>query len=311
MLYENWRFIYKEDHKLSKDFSVGAELDVNPAVPTAANLSVPKTHTSSSPQNRVPGTGKQHRSKPRRANAGTTNKEASMNRMVDALVGDDECNDAFHDEDDFPVTPPTHAVTDTPMIRDLSNSVATLTASDFVNQVQNWSAKSVSASPGVSALNATASPFVASVSHQKEEAWLRPPFGSGPSSPNRSFGIHHDASPPVDSLQLHSAWHSRGPSGNAAPTGAYPPTADTSSRPPSSMGATPTLPSSFGDLRNVWGVSSAVPTAEWVRQRQPRYKETVTSSLLFGADGGPWTPEAQPTGANDLYSKTPSNGQGG
>lgn len=261
----------KGDFEFAKGFSPVAD---QPPIGTHTMASTNSHLTSAQPPKAHSGPIQ----KRNKSNSIGTSRESMMNRMVDALVGDDALDTLL--EDEGPVTPPANPLADSPMIRDLSNSIGALTASDMVNQAQSWSSKS-------STLNANASPFIRSMPSPHEDGWTRPNFGSHPSSPYQAAAAPQRGSPLVQFAHPNSTWHSnqsRDHTSASQPISLGTP----SPHPGISNSFTPTMPSAFGDLGNIWGVSSTVPTAEWVRQKQPRYEDALTSSMLFGKRDDRW-----------------------
>lgn len=297
--YQNWQFAFNEDcDPVSDSATRVAQVALEQS---ALESNAVRTQLACAPVHEpaVAGT-------PRRAqsNSITGNREVMMNRMVDALVGDDPFG-AMPEDDSGPVTPPTSALVDSPMIRDLSNSIGALSAADPALQYlpQTEPRKN-------STLNANASPFVRSMPSSQDGSWSRQNVASSPSTPYQNPVATHRSSPLLYTPEISSAWHSRKSSDQPLISASQLLSVATSSaRPDASSTLMPTMPSAFGTLGDVWGVSSAVPTAEWVRQNQPRYQDGLTSSALFGKRDDRW--DSFPTMTPIGQTTSPANGQGG
>lgn len=326
------RFIYQDDYELAK--SLGPENTIVHQVQTEPQPTKPDII----PALDGSAVGKLSRSD---STSTTMTKDAKMNQMVDALVGDGDGLEPLNEEDEnLPVTPPANTFDDSPMVRDPSNSASAITANDLVNQVQNWQHKN---SPGASAFAARNSPgtqFLAGSPSPQDNLnnWPRPGSRSNPSSPYNA--VNHGAasggslsmhSPQSFAAPVQSPWHSRGDSAaslqlqtNNAPQ----PISRTSTASPfpnplfvSSPQATD-MNNSFGSISSIWGVQPNVPTADWVRRQQPRYQEPQ-SSTLFGPDGYPYptdtrngAPQMARGGSSGMGFaaqnwNTPTSGQGG
>jgi hypothetical protein len=314
-VYDNWKFFYRPDFDLKKSFEVDPPKAKHSLDPAAVEY---KQQSTIPAQN---GDGL-HRTTSTTSGSTSVAKDASLNRMVDALVSDTDGLEPLPEEtNNLPVTPPVNPEYSLELGH-LSNAAAPLTASDLVLQVQNWGHHKASVITHTPAYGSPASLHGRHTSspHQPNDLWAQSSFHSGPSSPYQAAAPYSTRSPTTGAVQNPYSAHSRGGSISSL----QPLYADASnlngrtSRPSTAHTVTPTLTRSnqIEEMRDVWGVMPNVPTAEWVRMRQPRYGESaapnsITSSALFGAGGGPWSTAPTRSNTSHMADWSPMNGQGG
>lgn len=264
-------------------------------------------------------------------------QDTTINRMVDALVGDEEGLDPLQEEDeDLPVTPPATNFDNSAIVRNSSSNAAPLVASDLVDQVQNWHHKSVSGYSGFGARSSTASPFSGGSGRSPKgqlENWHRPPSRSNPSSPHNAAifappGLGAVHSPRSILPQMQSTWHSRD---NSVASSASR-NVNAFSRPwvgspfggmqPMNHPSSSELDRSFGAGGDIWNVTPNVSSTKGAPLQQSQHAQypRVNSSALFGPDGYPIASDSlAPMEQNGSHAPgiarqkwmTPTSGQGG
>lgn len=125
-------------------------------------------------------------------------KDTAMNQLVDDLVGPDSLDPLPEEDEDIPPTPPEQTFEDTALVSDNTFGPTTLSISDLVNTVQNYTKSSASPAPNTPLLS-TPMGRVASSSSIRGPAnlpslpdghwntnsiWNRNYSGSGPVSPS-------------------------------------------------------------------------------------------------------------------------------
>ncbi|KAF2104250.1 hypothetical protein NA57DRAFT_51090 [Rhizodiscina lignyota] len=322
LVYDKYRFHYKPDYDLTKSLGGGAQKEASmknadTTMEVMENVPQPAEKVTAAPVRQLNDPLARTTSRTTSDSTSVT-KEVSMNHMVDTLVRDDEGLDPVPEEEhNLPLTPPAN-FDNVPMVRNASNTITPLTASDLVQQVQNWGQSKSSPNPVYAPQGSTMSPFLKNTPspRQHPDPWTRAPPNSGPSSPYQAVAPYSVRSPVANAVTPSNSLHIRGTSLQPLRTDMYNETLSTS-RPSTARTITPTLPRSnqFEEIRQVWGVTPNVPTAEWVRMRQPRYGEpganAMNSSMLFGNAGGPWSAGPSRSSTDQEHAWSPMNGQGG